>query len=236
VTWSSVALAGLDFRAVPPMANDKTVDGDFPSLIRLIPALSADRFGLLLEAVDDRHLTVPNLIDAVCRVLEDESAAEQLVRFLISLEVQSHRIGFDSEHLVKSLLDGEGIEDEDLALTRFEQLLRCQNLVKLSKATDLSSEHDRYFDTARLICDIRPVFGDDKDSVDSVLLSHDLRITYIATSGVVETTSIRMDTEDLKFLRDLVDDEIRKTVSVRKFLKQGGAKEMFSKDEMEAHK
>jgi hypothetical protein len=80
-----------------------------------------------------------------------------------------------------------------------------------AKAATLLFDEERGFSNARVITDVRPVFGDDISSPDisAAFIIHSLRISYRGRSENSEFF-VSMSTKDLRDLRKVIDRALDK--------------------------
>ncbi len=99
------------------------------------------------------------------------------------------------------LKSDEDNRDKNETLNRFkERLLKLMSVPSLelcAKATGLQGEYDQIFVAARILTDIRPIFGNDiKDQPTNALIVHNLKIEFL-DSGVLKEIFFALDGKDL---------------------------------------
>jgi hypothetical protein len=109
----------------------------------------------------------------------------------------------------------EGLADEELRLPRSERaefkrkliiLLGSEVLSIASKVRDLATEDERTFCHARIITDLRPVFGSKlEDGPKAVVVVHLLKLSYHQGSDKHQHFYVSMDAEDLQTMKKLID-------------------------------
>lgn len=98
------------------------------------------------------------------------------------------------------------ISDEELPLIqqRFKDLLSLKTLESISKAIGLQREEERTYCEAKIISDIRPVFGDDvKSKPVGAAITHTLKIGYHENEGHKEFYIV-LDGVDLNELERVI--------------------------------
>jgi len=106
--------------------------------------------------------------------------------------------------------------------TRFKRALASvlsleQTLGVRSKAFDLQLEHPRTLCTARILTDVRPVFGTDPTQPPpAVFVSHTLRIAYHEGDSLKEFF-VALDSADLRELKGLIERASLKEANLRRF-------------------
>ena len=111
--------------------------------------------------------------------------------------------------------------DEDREAEFHDKLTRLLSIDSIGhrlKVRDLQSEHERWICTARIITDIRPVFGlsHDSDPVDA-FVTHTLKITYHEGSQTKEIF-FSMDDDGVQDLRDILDRAEMKSEKLNKVI------------------
>jgi len=105
---------------------------------------------------------------------------------------------------------------------RFRQLLDISTLNALAKAIELQRDGERIFCSARIVSDIRPVFGDNvKERPGSAVIRHTLGLSYHQDGDHREFFAI-LDEADLVALSDVIIRAMEKGETLAKFLKQSG--------------
>jgi hypothetical protein len=101
-------------------------------------------------------------------------------------------------------------------------LLRCdRSLGATTKANGVYYEYERTFAKARILTDIRPIFGDNVDEPpNAAVVVHTLRITYATPHGQEEPSAfyVALDASDLKQLQEQITRALTKEQSVSKSL------------------
>jgi hypothetical protein len=92
-----------------------------------------------------------------------------------------------------------------------------------SKAGHILTEHERIFDDARIMTDIRPIFHlDVSEKPNAAVLIHMLRIRERDSLGHKSVQSFALDANDLRSLRETIDLAIKKEDTLRDALKNSG--------------
>jgi hypothetical protein len=92
-------------------------------------------------------------------------------------------------------------------------LLGADSLTLLSKAMDLQTSDERSFCSARILTDLRPVFGPKVESgPKAMVVIHTLKLGYhrYGRSGNHDEIHIALDDSDLHTLKDVVDRAMEK--------------------------
>jgi len=145
-----------------------------------------------------------------------------LIPALLSLRAQLRgKAGMSvAEALSKSSDLDTGTEEQRLRLRdRVAELLDTEAIVTTANAIALLTEHDRNFHAARILTDIRPVFGDDVEARPTgAVIVEMLNIETWSRSGTADSLYIAMDETDLLDLREQVDRAIKKTQAMKETL------------------
>jgi hypothetical protein len=119
----------------------------------------------------------------------------------------------------------ERISDDRLRIREAERPQLRQNLVLLlgskefsefAKIRDLNAEHERTFCNARILTDMRPVFGTDlSEGPQALFISHVLRLAYHKGGENIEEVYVSLSAEDLRELRKTIERAETKAKSLR---------------------
>ncbi|HEY0077924.1 MAG TPA: hypothetical protein VGB73_04700 [Pyrinomonadaceae bacterium] len=109
--------------------------------------------------------------------------------------------------------------DSDKTFKRFKErltaLFSIESLQLVAKAHDVLLEHARTFSRARIISDIRPVFGDKVEEPPiAAVIVHMLNIAYV-DSGKRKEFVVALDTKDIQLLMDALKRAQDKTESLQ---------------------
>ncbi len=190
--------------------------------------LNDDQFASLRQALAKAEPQErPTITDLVHRVTDsvpdlDPKAARGLVRSLLS--VQAGRIvhGDSLTGFVNGIArsDSLGVPPEEAAVlaNRIESLAQVPVVAVVAKAIDIAREYDRVYHTARIMTDMRPVFGDDPEAPPvGTIVRHVLRIDAFQ-NGELENYYVALDSSELRDLQTVIDRAIKKTLSLDRVL------------------
>ncbi len=185
--------------------GDQTAEALQAALEEVPEVLSTDR---LAEHIRDAVPTLP----------DDESL--ETLEALLSLMTLLPEDGEGVANLARDVADSPDLEltDEERQtfFERLEPLLELDSLTLAARAFDIVSEHDRVFHDARIVNDLRPVFGPDPaDGPKAALLVATLKIDYHVTGSPLDSAYFALDQTDLRRLRDVVDRALAKHASLR---------------------
>lgn len=153
---------------------------------------------------EDAHEAVEALVSLIALLEEDEAAVEEL----------AHDVARSED------LEIGDTEREELA-QRMSVLLRLPPLVLAARAYDIASEHERVFHDARIITDIRPVFGASvSEGPRAALISAMLKVEWhpYSRGGSLDSEFFALDSADLIRLREVVDRALDKIASLEQFI------------------
>ncbi|HET7501640.1 MAG TPA: hypothetical protein VFK02_11570 [Kofleriaceae bacterium] len=202
------------------------------ALLQLL-ALSESDAAAFVRAIKDAPPTL--LLGTIARRLAAVVAlpVEELVTILIMLasmyltrqpDTQS-RDGF-AEAVVSSAREMTEFKDAAIDWSRAQKLLSdllaCdRSLGVTAKAGGVMSEFEKTFASARILTDMRPIFGDSvAEPPAAAVIVHTLRIRYHASQGGDETAAVHVavDSEGLRELGDQIKRALAKEQSITKAL------------------
>jgi hypothetical protein len=136
--------------------------------------------------------------------------------------------GVTPSTFLADLMDGIS-KSQDLKMTAkdvtklrsmFERILDIDSLNTVSKAARLQRDGERLYCTAKILSDIRPVFGHDANARPSgAVLTHDLRLSYHEGKEHKEFHVV-LDSDDLAALAGVLERARSKDKTLREFLKE----------------
>jgi hypothetical protein len=120
------------------------------------------------------------------------------------------------EEFVEDVCDAmESLPEEDLRLPHVERSQFKQKLLTLlnadvfslvAKVYDLATEDERTFCHARILTDLRPIFGPNvEDGPRGMLVVHLLKLAYHQGSEKTHNFYVALDADDLQVLKNLID-------------------------------
>jgi hypothetical protein len=186
----------------------------------------------LVTAIDSTPLTF-DTGEVAERVAESTPSIpvpnlERMLDTLYSLYQIRELVGVSRSTFVEDLM--EGMQDKpELAFpkqdtlkirARFEKLLNIDALNTLSKAGRLQRDGERLYCDAKILSDIRPVFGAKATARPvGAVVSHTLRIGY-HKGGKHKEIHIILDAEGLKQLKTTIGRAEAKDKTLRELLKE----------------
>jgi hypothetical protein len=105
-----------------------------------------------------------------------------------------------------------------LAALSFER-----SLGTTTKAGDILTRHERVFQSARIMTDMRPIFHVDvKEKPDGALVIHMLKITQRDGLGNQKDFYFALDRNDMTTLMDMIQRGLEKETTIRKMMAESG--------------
>ena len=147
-------------------------------------------------------------------------------------------LGVPPDVFLNDIAEGMGkIEEDELRLDETEQHRLRERLTALTespameihaKARSLQQDQENTYCRARIITDLRPIFGSDvRQSPKAVLVAHLLRITYHhGSQGTLRDLFLTLRTEDLDQLSELIERARSKADSLHAFTAAAGLREI----------
>ncbi len=113
--------------------------------------------------------------------------------------------------------------ERDRLRDRLTALLNAPSIEGSGKAANIAAENERTFHTSRTIAQIRPVFRSDalQPPLGGVVL-HQLHISAWDNEGNDHTYVVTLDTEDLDFLKRVIERALHKSESLENWLSTVG--------------
>jgi hypothetical protein len=162
--------------------------------------------------------------------------AQAVVLALLSLYAQLKFHGWTSEDLAVGVAHSDDLPKSDADPSklahRLQVLLDLESVVTTGRALDLLTEHEHLFHSARILTDIRPVFGDDpKEPPSGALIIEALKVEYFDEGGT-QSLYLALSRAELRNLRDTVDRALEKSDTVHDLLEQIGMSHFEAESEV----
>jgi len=211
--------------------------GQRAALTRLIGLSSAGRKQLLkaLKEAEPSLLHTRMTVSLAPKLDMSEGETRDILTMLASLYVSMDIAGEPVESFTRTVMEaikpsmGPDLKLKDAEWAQFQEYLAevlslDETLGISAKATDIRSEYDRTFCTARILTDLRPVFGRDVSKGPPVaVIIHAAKITF-HESGEDATKDffVALDSTDIRDLRRLLERATNKEESLKAVARQGG--------------
>ncbi len=166
------------------------------------------------------------------RIEHDKVAAAEAIELLLSLTALRLRLDVDPPQLTETII--QAIEEADageFSLTekhkqalagRLNTLLGIESLIYAVKAADIIPAHEYTFAHARIITDVRPVFGSDVTSrPKAAAIIHTLQLTC-HYGEQIKDFYLALDADDLALLKGVLHRAELKAQTLRAVLSDGG--------------
>jgi len=160
---------------------------------------------------------------ATAKVLGEDAgpAITQLAFPLLALRGQLRRM--TAEEVAERLSESTDLELDQQARAQLRRraaaILGTDVLTTTAVATDLQTQNPHNFQSARIVTDIRPVFGDViEERPAGAVIVETLQIQTWTRDGNAELIFVSMDEADLTQLKDIVDRALVKTNTLRALL------------------
>lgn len=192
----------------------------------------------VFEAISEALRAAPDysapsaLVEAVTAATgatDPELDGEGLIQTLVSLRSQTWLEDVADEDAAILALTRDvaaspdvGIEVEDQRAAfaeRLARLLDMASIATVASALDVVGEGERIFGSARILTDIRPVFGPEPEQRPrAAIIVNTLKIDCFTAQGTEEFFVV-LEADDLDSLKEVVDRAITKTQTVRGLLR-----------------
>ena len=206
------------------------VPKSYISSLQLVRSLSQSDADRLLKALDSAHIAsssqemADNIAPSVKGIPKEN--LDKIVDLLYALYHVREFSELNRADFLKELVDSvrdhadPHVAKDELPVIkeRFKNLLRVKSLESISKALVLQRQHERVFCQAKLISDIRPVFGDNvKSTPAAATISHVLHIRY-HENGDHREFYLMLDRFDLDKLEEVIKRAKQKDATLDKAL------------------
>ena len=169
--------------------------------------LASDMEGVSHESISD---IVNSLLSTYSLREQFSISVSEVAKYLAQAmqESDSKRLAFQDE------------EQRDRFEERLVALLNSSSLDLIGKASELTLERERFMREARLVTDIRPIFGTESVSrPEGAVIVHTLKFSYWE-SNEPKDFHLAIDAADIRNLRILLDRAEEKAGSLRAILQE----------------
>ena len=198
-------------------------------VLRMLHEASQESYDALLAAVEllDEPSGIRDFADRASQSTElarDETQA--LLSMLLWAVAHAETGGSKLGELIGAFVASEelalGDEDQQRLASRVLSLADRRSVRVLYKSLDLIREHRNVFVDARVVTDVRPVFGGDiAEGIDAVVLTHSLKLEFVQEDQH-KSFHVALDQSDIHVLRDVLERAIDKAASLRELLESAG--------------
>ncbi|MCP3882922.1 MAG: hypothetical protein GY701_31670 [Sulfitobacter sp.] len=206
------------------------VPSHYVSSFLFLRDLSGDEYDRLLAALDSASPTISVSGMAEGLAGPSEQSVDDLVGLvnaLASLGGLRRVQGLTPELVAERVAGSEDLDtpesDQAMLAERIQATSDTRAIRLLSKAIDLGSEHDKVFVGARVLTDLRPIFGEEADGgPEGAILSHALKFEFVHDEGHLGNFYVVLDDEDLEVLSGAIDRATQKAASLKELLQRAG--------------
>lgn len=202
---------------------------------------SAQELSTALQQVPDTY-NEASLSSAVATKVDTIAATdvEKMVPALLSLYVHRDRYELAISDVVQSIAQAmeesssERIkllsEDRAAFESRLANLLNVEQLNVTARAGLLSLENEHSLQEARVLTDVRPIFGPENPEAapKGAVIVHTLKISYLGDNDV-KNFFVALDTKDVRDLLEQLERADAKAESLKKMLKTAGVSYLDAK-------
>ena len=176
------------------MVSQVTMPEPHEQFFREFATKTPDELSKVAKRLGEAGVTLSSIVASLDGVIENKRLATSAL-----LAFSTWRVG---QHLdVDAALDKLEEQFRGVDLTPLVPVLEVENLVTIAKSIDLSTAHDRVLDSARVITDMRPIFGEHVDKAPvAYAVGHQIELKVVR-SGEVETLYVALDSSDLEELK-----------------------------------
>ncbi len=208
--------------------------------IAILAALNDTSFSEVYEALKNAPSATPTYIDLAAKVESEIKAlnadeVKKLLAALTSLYRVRDKANVSPEKLAEDLYDairkeGGSLVPQENAAAFKSRLGRFLNLAALSvvatKAKELQEDVEKVFCEARILTDLRPVFGSDVSGGPiAMIVVHTLKLSYHeGARGELKEIFIGVDSDDISKLKQILERAESKAKSLTSRLQEAGIK------------
>lgn len=211
---------------------DLRIPEEYEAGLTKLVALSDEAVWELVEALKEEPpvLNGSNMSARVASKLETvpRKDVDDIVGILGSLYLLRSRYGSSIDDFTNDVLQAMDESDtEELKLSgknrdhfrsRLSELLDLKSVGVGTKALEVLFENERSFHSARIVTDLRPIFGADPEEPPAgAVVVHMLKITYFER-GRLRDFFVALDTTDVGTLRGILDRASLKDNNLKAFL------------------
>ena len=197
--------------------------------ILAVARLSPEMFSQLLvslQQLSPKH-GLAELSDRLEQVIPIQESLNRrtLAETLVSMYASLLRFGMPTEEFAKNIAEAIPVAqpapfDGQVLSERLNQLL-CIAPIRLSaKASELRVDHDRVYNSSRVVSDLRPVFNEPLESgLSGFMIIHQLKMVSMRL-GKSEELFFAMDDRDLTSLKLAIERAEVKSKQMRELLRE----------------
>jgi len=214
------------------MAELKVPETHKKGILKLFE-LSDDSFDEIVSALEGigPKFSPEQLSAEVVSKIEGISSADLVEMIAALLSLIFHRVHDDTppeelaEQVVQAMTEAVTKDlrnKQELLKQRLVRLFKIEALLVAAKAAGVLQSHENTFCNARILTDMRPVFGSDATvTPNTAVIVHMLNLSY-HHEGELKELYIAMDTIDIEILREVLDRADLKCQSLKSLIQRAG--------------
>lgn len=163
----------------------------------------------------------PDAVPSLSNISSDDAAAiKRVIEMMYNVRTYSD-VGVEefADDVCDALIEVGQLQLADVAKfrERLARILSIDSLNVASKAVLLHNEHEHDFCSARILTDVRPVFGDDPGLPPAgVIIVHTLKLSYHeGAGGRLQEIYMSLGSHDIQELRDVLNRAETKAATLR---------------------
>jgi hypothetical protein len=170
--------------------------------------LSAE-VGSKIKGISSTNLVemIAALLSLISHRVRDETPPEELAEQVVQAMTEVTKDLKDKQELLKQ---------------RLVRFFKIETLLVAAKAAGVLQSHENTFCNARILTDMRPVFGSDATvTPNAAVIVHMLNLSY-HHEGELKEIYLAMDTIDIEILREVLDRADLKCQSLKSLIQRAG--------------
>lgn len=194
-------------------------EASLTSDINILFSLNLEKFSAILSFLETRPIRTlkPQTVIEDLSKLIPKDAAAALMRVMIHIVDAKHenpKLQVDSVLVATKKLDE--IDEYDQKKEFFNRIFFSEYMQGIAKATFLSYEEDNVFLSLSSTVDIRPIFGEGKESIMGSLIMPKVKIRYYSNVyGESRSISFCADEDDISRIADALSEIIKKIRTIK---------------------
>jgi hypothetical protein len=223
------------FLGDPPfrfLAGHLAQDEDFLSDARSILRLDQDAYTCLASRLRtaETFLDRPSLVSIISQILGESEESRDLASIIYRIGGMLHDADMPADDAMDEL--GKAIAEKAVGLEPQDRQVLVDRLRALAaeplglgrqyKARQLVDALGSELDEAKIICDLRPIFDQDRERVEGALPLTVLRLEYTSPKGDAEVVEVRITEKQLEELGSAIATAKRKVQLIKELIGRQG--------------